>query len=105
MPSKFFHIDDNGDVNFFTRKCKICKKKWSLNSYIQWPLPDGLGIRINEKTKVKYPDWLYKTPYGEYAIIMADMLPHWKRRTRIIVTLSFALIIVGLIVWSRIPIN
>lgn len=97
--SSFYHLEDDGKVNFFTRKCKVCGARWPIKSYFSWPLPEGLGIKFEEKSKVKYPNFLYKIPYGQTAMLVADMLPHWKRPYRILATLIFISLIVGLIVW------
>jgi hypothetical protein len=94
--TRFFHIEDEGDVGLITRKCKKCGKRFSFRSWFTWPLPDDLGIHIDEKKPSEYPAWMIRS-FPPISFTVAEMLPHWSRRTKMIIVACFLFVFVALI--------
>lgn len=103
---EFIHTGCGGSINTKTRTCLKCKKHWSWLSFRLTvteirPVPAVLAKRKPLALKIKpgtttHAKWGDKIP-GVGTI--ASRLPNWPRWARILVTIVFVGIVVGLIWW------
>jgi len=99
----YYHIKDAGLINFWSRKCEECGKKWSILSYFYpkapkgmvWKKSSGLVIRV-KKGDASYAAWADRFPG---AGVVASRLPNWPRWLRVLTILTFISVSMLVIIW------
>lgn len=91
----YIHMGNNcgGEISFWSRRCKKCKKKWPITALFGAKPPWDMGYVIEPKKERKgatYAKWADKVPGAAY---IAQRLPNWPRWKRIL-----AVIIIGAII-------
>ncbi len=87
----YYHTKDNGRVGFWTRKCRVCSRKWPLSSYLTISLPKGMIWKPADKLELPkgeatYAKWGDRLPGVS---IVASRLPNWPRWLRILTMVVF----------------
>ncbi len=103
----YYHLKDNGEVKFWSRKCKVCGKHWSFMTLFAMSPPKDMRYFIHtpqlkvKKGKTSYAKWAEKVPGG--AATVASWLPNWPRWARIAFVLGLAVVlsIVFYFIFSR----
>ena len=100
------HVDCGGIIDTKKRQCTRCKHKWGLLDF--WfntgeirPIIESKTVRaeaIRRKTyePKKHAKWAEKVPG---ATVLPKYLPNWPRWARILSTLVFLAVVVGVILW------
>lgn len=100
---RYQHTRCGGEIDVKRRRCLKCKKGWNPISFMVTtneirPMVDKKGrVVLNKpvvKPRVTYAPWADKLPgVGK----VAGFLPNWPRWARILVTILFILVVVGII--------
>ena len=108
---RFIHTKCGGNIDTKAKTCTRCHKQW--NWFTWWmtateirPMPEVPGLRASklkvsgerEPSRAQYAGWGNKVP-GVSTI--ASRLPNWPRWARILVTLAFVGIVVGIVLLVR----
>ncbi len=104
----YYHVECEGKIGLWTRKCNKCGKVWPLKVLFAMKYPRDMVMMKNQR---KLPRWMMNrggTPYAKWADnappgvgSVASHLPNWPRWARVLSLVVLVLLVASIVYFWR----